>query len=267
MFQSHTSSFGELGIQSQYLDCESYLVDDTLAGTVAAVEKLKVIHRVVLAVAIFVVDSFFGKKLATKMFGHDVTVFKHGMLFASHEGWHRDVYVASLFNVATYVAAVEAGKRSFLYELVAAVWGTVFLFCVKSASGFSALRNRFSAVDAGESVSSVGIFSAANSCAFSRTIQRVAFEFSAVFVQIGLLHAKGLAAVFAGEPDNYASRRGDRLVEAECASARQAAKTSFVARKIKERFAAVFASTLDRHGFSPVCGNAGSLAMSVGVVK
>lgn len=267
MLQPYTSSFGKFGVQGQYLDGESNFVDYSLAGAVSVAEQFKIVHCIMRSVTIFVMDSFFGHKFASKVLCHHVAVFKDRVLFSSYKGRNSNVYVAAFFNVAAYVSAIKAIKGSFFYSFVPTVGGAVFLLLVNSSAWFSAFFKSFSAVYAGESVSPIRIFFAAGSRAYARAVHRVAIEFSSVLVQIGLLNAKGLAAVSARESSDYASWRGNILVKSERTSTCQAAKSSFVARKVEEGFAAVFASFLNRHGFSPVCDNAGSLVVAVGIVK
>jgi hypothetical protein len=75
MFQPHTSSFGELGVQGQYLDSESNLVDDALTGRLHLRPQLQIAQGVVEAVTILVMNVFVLFKRATESFGH-----QHAML-------------------------------------------------------------------------------------------------------------------------------------------------------------------------------------------
>ena len=76
LVQFKASRSGEVGVQSQYLDGELHLVDNALAGAVAAAEKLQVLDAVVRADTVDVVDGFSRKEFSSERFFHDVTVLK-----------------------------------------------------------------------------------------------------------------------------------------------------------------------------------------------
>ena len=149
MTQFVASSFGELGVQSQYLDGELHLVDDALSVGLVARPEFEVRKAVVEAVAILVMYAFkFGQR-ATKMFRHCVTVFQH-FAAAPKVEHHVSGRMHVAFGVdraprATFIAAFFAAE--FLTHVVSA--GTTVLkathttffryatqLALKSRSGF-----------------------------------------------------------------------------------------------------------------------------------
>jgi hypothetical protein len=77
MTQFVASSFGEVGVQGQYLDGELHLVDDSLAGAVPTGEKLEIDESVIGSDSIDVMDCFFGTESSPDTLFHDVTVFEN----------------------------------------------------------------------------------------------------------------------------------------------------------------------------------------------
>ncbi len=76
MLQPYTSGFGELGVQSQYLDGERHLVDDALAGRLHFYPQLQIARRVVEAVTVLVVNIFELFEWAAEGFCHKHAVLK-----------------------------------------------------------------------------------------------------------------------------------------------------------------------------------------------
>ena len=68
---------GKFRVESQHVDCERHLVDDALAGTVTAGEKLQVAQIVVLPVSVPMMDGLLGVEFAPEVLGHHVAVFKN----------------------------------------------------------------------------------------------------------------------------------------------------------------------------------------------
>jgi hypothetical protein len=67
----------EVGVQSQYLDSELHLVDDTLSGAMAAVKQFEVFDSVVGSDTVDVVDGLVGGQVAPDVLRHDVSMFGH----------------------------------------------------------------------------------------------------------------------------------------------------------------------------------------------
>jgi hypothetical protein len=261
---------GELGVQSQYLDGELHLVDHSLAGAVARAEKLQVLDVVIRPDAVDVMDGFFGEQIAPEMFGHDVSVFHDGMLFSGDQTGHRYPNVAVSFYVPTKVSAFEfcQSARALVFRLALLI--AVFLLRVETTSRFAAKAVFFAAFYAGKCVLGFrGSFSA-GARALHRTVQRVASEFLFVRRDVGLHHNERLAAFLAGKVDRGSTGGWQRQNRPVVTAARQAtvfAAGFGVARVTIERVITVLAGHLDRHFYAPVFGNAGTVAVSLGMVK
>lgn len=244
MLQPHTSSFGELGVQGQYFDGEGHLVDHALAG----------------AVATFVMDGFFRKKLASKMLGHDVAVFENLVLFSGDKGRDRKIDVSVLFGVAPHVAGVESIERRFSLCANLTFLAAKFLISINTKfSRVPAASFQFAAVLAHKFVSFVSVFAAAGVRASHRAVKRVASEFLFVRSQVGLHHNERLTTLFASEADR-GSARGRRIFVKVLTAARDAAvfasQFNFAWVAVKRLFATQ-AFHLDRHSLAPLFGNRG----------
>jgi hypothetical protein len=139
MTQFVASSFGELGVQSQYLDGELHLVDDALAGWLIPGPKLKIRNIIESSVAIFVMNRLYGCQRAAEMFRHYVAVLRD---FSATSKMQPDV--ARLLNVAfgvdrsprtSFPAAFLAAE--FLLHVVAGM-ATVFGSAKLPIAGFAA---------------------------------------------------------------------------------------------------------------------------------
>lgn len=267
MPQLDTSRAGEFGVEGQNLYRELHLVNDTLTGTVAAGEKLKVLQPVMLPVSVDVVDRLFGEQITSEVFGHDVTVFHDGMAFAGHEGWNRNPDVSMALDVSPVVSSLKTGESFTGMMGVFAVLAAKFLFLVNTSSRFSTFVQRLSALLASESIFGFRIFFAANVRARTRAIKRPAFVFYQICVQVGTHHPKRFATFFAGEIYDFASWCNIWFSKTFGTSTVVAAKAPVVARIAEERLSAVFARFLNRHGFALQFGSRSILAVSVGDVK
>jgi hypothetical protein len=247
--QFDIGSLREVGVQAKYLDSEGYLVDDALAGTVAATEKFKVCKAVVLAVAVYVVHGFFAVKLATERLSHHIAMLHNRVFFAGDKRRHADPYIAMSFDMASVFSVLKALQSTLFNAFVSAV----FLFAVKPATGFAALTKGFSTVDAGKGVSLLRIFSAANIGTRARAIKRAAFMFFDVSIKVRTHHTERLAAFLAGERQNLSPWSYAGSPEAFGTSTSQTAKTPVVAWITEKGLFAIFANSLNRHGtISPV---------------
>jgi hypothetical protein len=74
MTQFVANSFGEFGVQGQYLDGELHFVDDTLAVGLFFRPEFEIAQRVVSAIAVFVMHSFMAFQRAAHMFSHRFTM-------------------------------------------------------------------------------------------------------------------------------------------------------------------------------------------------
>jgi hypothetical protein len=74
MHEPHTSSFGKLGVQRQYLDREGNFVYHTLAGRLFFCPQFKIVWRVVEAVTVFVMNVFVLFERAPENLSHRLSV-------------------------------------------------------------------------------------------------------------------------------------------------------------------------------------------------
>lgn len=267
LVQFKASRSGEVGVQSQYLDGELYLVDNALAGSVAAAEKLQVLDSVVRADAVDVVDGFSGEQVASEMFGHDIAVFHSGVFFAGNERRHRYPDIAVAFDVAPVASSIKFFERVRPLRFSFASTAAKFLLCVDSASRFSPFGKRVATLGTSESASRFCIFFATHVGTISRAVQRVFVEFFPVSRKVRLHHNERLVAFFAGEMD---WRAGCRNASAKSVGAATSETTVFSPpfdfAGVREKLPfANNAFHFERHGFLPLCGNEGSIAVSFGV--
>lgn len=118
--QGHTSRFGELGVQTKYLDREGDLVDYSLAGRLSLRPEFKIAGAIIVAVTVFVMNLFVGQQRATEYFFHHVSMLVHLDAASTVEAAvSRRDEVASFRNgspFATSVTALGAAKAIFVAE-------------------------------------------------------------------------------------------------------------------------------------------------------
>jgi hypothetical protein len=256
----------EVGIQGQYFDGELHLVDDTLAGTVATREKLKIGLAIIRALAVDVVNCFFAKQGATEFFRHDVAVFHDRVLFPGYQTGNSDPHVAMTFDVLAEFSAIEFIQRFGSLVRGFAFRVAIFLLFVYAAARLTAFRIFFAAFEAGKGVARFACFAATNARALPRAVQRISCIFLMVGGDEGFHHRKPRSAFNAGEFYRDLCF-GEFFVEAVRTSARETAVLSVFAREAGKRLLAVFTDFLNRHRWAPLFGDEGTLLMSIGIVK
>ena len=258
---------GKFRVEPQHVDCERHLVDDALAGTVTAGEKLQVAEIVVLPVSVPMMDGLLGVEFAPEVLGHHVAVLHDGVLLAGHEGWHRDPHVAVALDVPAEVASVEADKSNIALVRGLARLTAVFLLSVYPAARFATACQRLAATDAREGVAGSGVLCSTDVGTGSGAVQRASSVLLDVRIEVRPHHSEGFPALLAREVHDFTARCWNRLVEAKRASARKATEALVGAWVAGKRCTAVLTVLFDRHGWAPLCGNEGSLTMSLGIVK
>jgi hypothetical protein len=268
--QFETGCAPEFGVELQHLDCERDLVDHALSGSVATRKQFEIVDRIVLAVAILVMDCFVFMKFAAKVLFHDIAVFEHSSTFsAANQRWQMNPDIAMAFDMTPHLATLKSSQGFLSKRFVFAVIAAVFLFFVKTATRFSAFFNQLAASFTIKSASFGCRFHAPGIGALARTVQWIVTVFYVVGVQVRTHHGERFAAFFASKSNYFPTWSGCRrfFVESKCTSAPETTKASFIARKADKRLAAFFTGFLNRHGFAPLLGSEGSLAVSVGNVK
>jgi hypothetical protein len=265
--QFETGCAPEFGVELQHLDCERDLVHHALSGSVATRKQFEIVDRIVLAVAVFVVDCFVIVQFAAKMFRHYVAMFQHLVFFTGDERRDRNPNVAVALDVPSVISRIKFSEGALFYKFMSATRAAVFLFSVKAASWLARLRQCFIAVDAGKGISFVGIFTTACSRALSSAVQRVSTVFFVVLVQVRSHHTKRVTAFFACKFFKFATRCRDVIFESKSGSAFQSTETLVRARVTEEGLPAIFTRFLKWHSEAPVFSDQGSLTMSFGIVK
>lgn len=195
----------EFRVQAEYVDRERYFIDHALSWTVTAREKLQVLNRVVLSIAIDVMNRLFGQKLPPKMLFHDVTVFEHLTLDASVEiGGKRQPNISVPFNVAPDFAREKSffsltGRPCvFAFRAAKALLGIKFVVSCRAL--VTAPRHFFAALLA---IKELFVFcrmsAASDTVTLTRAKTRIATVLGAVGIKKSGKHLKRFAAVFAGK--------------------------------------------------------------------
>jgi hypothetical protein len=257
--QLKSSGTPEFRVELQHFDGERDLVDHTLAGAMPARKEFEIVHRVMLAVAVFVMDCFILVQLAAKVLLHDVAVFKHFSSFfaAIGECWHRNINVAVAFYVSAKVTGFKFCKGFGALVLSFAFYVAKFLFLIYTAACFSVAVLLFTALKAFEFVSFVSVFSPSDVGARHRAVQRVPAKFLLVCCYVGLEHRERLLAFFAGKADWCATSNVHSPAEM-VSSASEATvfstHSNFAGVAVK-RLITIFTSQLYWHRFAPLFGN------------
>jgi len=252
---------GKFRVEPQHVDCERHLVDDALAGTVAAGEKLQVAEIVVLPVSVPVMDGLLAVEFTPEVLGHHMAVLCDVPHSISREGRDRDPDVAVAFDVLLVLPVLKALQRAFHLVLDFAFVAAEFLIAVYAVARFRAASVLdLAALHAGQRVAFVGVLAAAYVRAGHRAVQRVSVELLSVCRQVALHHRERLAAFFAGEVHRRATCGRKLRLEAMFAAAFETAVAAAFVRLALvtvKRLGAVGAQHLDRHGLSPLFGNSG----------
>jgi hypothetical protein len=256
----------KIRVEQAHFDCESDLVNNSLAGTVAAGEQFEVLNSVILSVAINVMDGFIGSQVAGKMFGHNVTMFKHGAFFPANQRRDRKPDISVLFDVTAILPRVKSGKRAIHLGSYFAFLAAIFLLAINAASSFALAVFFSAALLADKFIAFIGIFAAASVRTIHRAIQRAVPKTFTISSQKRLHHNKWFSAFFTGKTDRSFTQRGDTLLKPVGASASEAtvfAPSLYVAGVAIKKLATVFTPRFDRHGISPLFDRKGEYAMLV----
>ena len=269
MTKLDTSSLCELGVQSQYLDGEGYLVDDSLARPVATGKKLQVTNIIETSVPVNMVDRLFGEQFSPEMLGHDVTVFQDSVPFAGDHRGHRNPNVTVPLDMFFVVPAFKAGECTRADRFVAAFRTAVLLLSVDAPARFAAFIQGVSALLASKCVAVFSIFSPPQRRAGDRAVQRVAVKFLTVRNQVPLAHGESFTALFAGKWNQHLAGGRKFFLESVFAPAFQTAVLAtlfgFVGVAV-ERLVAILTDHFERHDSTPLF-NKGSVVGALGVVK
>lgn len=262
LVQFKASRSGEVGVQSQYLDGELYLVDNALAGSVAAAEKLQVLDSVVRADAVDVVDGFSGEQVASEMFGHDIAVFHSGVFFAGNERRHGYPNVAVPFDVSFVFTPAESveGARSLRSRFTLVV--AEFCFVIKITVWAALQRLVFAALFAGEHVVGISRFSAPECRALHGTVERISTKLLEIRFKVSGLHFERPLAFLTGKLYRWNPTCSPTVLGFKQATARNAtALLSGVFVPYAKSLLALFTNLIDnRHGFFPLVGSKGTVA-------
>lgn len=242
----------EFGVGPKHFGSKGNFVNNALPWAVAAVEQFKIVHRVVLSVAVLVMHCFFGKKLTAKMLGHDVAMFKYGMLFSSNKRRDRNPNVTVSLYVSFYISAIKAIQCFSALAIGFAFTITKLLFVVKVPIWAAFKWLCFTALFACKCVATIGSFSASYVRACARTVHRVFAEFFVVRGYVRLHHNKRLLTFVAGEIYRSNSCSGSAVGSFVGAVAHSSAKLSgSILRLNAKRRLTVFADFINRHSYSP----------------
>lgn len=143
------SSFGEFGIQGQYLDGELYLVGDALPSEVFARPQFEIRKLVVQSVAVFVMYAFLAKQRATDMLRHyfamlenllaatfvQSTISRRVDVSFGGNGTPRAAFPAT-FLAAKFLPLVVTGMLAVFRFHKAAFFGLTAQLALKSRDGF-----------------------------------------------------------------------------------------------------------------------------------
>lgn len=139
--EHNSSPSGELGVLLQHGDSKVDLIDHSLSRSMTAVEKLKVFESVVLPITVSVMNRLLGKKIAAKMFGHDVTMFQHGVLLAGDEAGNAYPDVTMPLSMPCVITGIEL-RQSFGFLMRGfAIVAAKFLLRVKLPKAATSLES------------------------------------------------------------------------------------------------------------------------------
>jgi len=202
----------EVGVQRQDFLGKTYLVNDTLTGTVAAGEKLQVLQPIVSFQTIDVVNCFLGKKLSTQVLLHDVAVLQNFVRGGAVCGWDAQHRVAASNAPGDCRESVPLPVQftdPFIFTLLA----TKFLLAIDRAAFVSAgAVELFVAVLARGFVAFVSVFATAYSRARDRAVDRVFAKFLSIGVQVSRFVIEGFTAFSANKRDRRYHRSGSPVV-------------------------------------------------------
>jgi hypothetical protein len=178
-----TGGEAEVGVLSQYLDGELHLVDDSLSGSVAAGEQLKIFGPIIGSQTIDVVNRLFSQQFSTDLLLHDVSMLEHvsGGLSADARNHDPDVAPSALvsrdFLVGMFFPVGKTTKER-------SAFGTAQRFeSIDGAAGSSLDGHGFPALDAVDGPSVIRK-PTTDTPALRGTVHRVFVELFSVFAEI-----------------------------------------------------------------------------------
>jgi hypothetical protein len=203
--QFYASTPSEFGVQAKNVNCELDLVHDALARTVATGKKLKVFNRIMLTIAVNVVNGFFGKKLSTDVLFHDVAMFKH---VASSGFWPNvsrkmnpnvavSFYVFPVFAIVELLFSASAVILAFAFSI------TELLFVIQRTAWSAAERIHFIALLACEKISFGSIFASPFRRAWYGAVKRIFSELISISIQVSRLVRKWISTFSAVKRDAF----------------------------------------------------------------
>lgn len=251
---------GEIRVEPKHVDRELDFVHYALAGTVPARKEFEVFDRVVLAIAVAMVNCFLFAQTTAQMLFHYVAVFKNilarrfsVLCWNSKADVSPTAYRASDFRVAVSLSV------KLTYPFVFALLAAQFLLSVYATALVAMARGFFAAIRARKFVARFGILAAPGVRTRHGAVQRISAEFLLICRHVGLHHREGLLAFFAGEFDRRSSCRRLSIfavIAATCETAVFASRFNLVWVAV-ERLLTAFARTFNWHGQTPLFGDKG----------
>lgn len=192
----------EVGVCAKHINGELHLVDDSLAGTVAAAEKFEVLDSVVVSDSVDVMDSFFGQKFPSDVFFHNKSVLENASFFPIDQNGNCDNGVALTGRKTSRVPRGVFVKRPRFLPLGLTHLVAKFLGSVVNGSACNFVSGHcihFATLLASKYVSFYGVRFPAYGTARQRAIERVAPMLLSDSSNNAALHGKCGPALFAGE--------------------------------------------------------------------
>jgi hypothetical protein len=244
----------KLGIQTQYLDGEGYLVADALSGAMAAGKEFEVGLGIMLPVAVYVVDGLFLAEFSADLLLHDVAMLKHLSTLPVNVSGNRDPNVAMSLDVLLVGPAQEFFTRETAVIPALTLNATELLLPVDGGPSCSSPSEKITAVEARNGVFGVGSLASTGVRAFHLAVHRVFAVLLPVGIEEPELHREGFTAFLARKWDGSFVRGWATVSLLVKSQARLAAEFLFffaLARDL-ELAAALLANLVDRHLISPV---------------
>lgn len=263
--QLNSGRLSELGVGADHFNSPSEFVNDTLTRPVTAAEQFEVLDSIISTDSVDVMDGLIREKRASEVFGHHESMFHDRVFFASNQTRDRYPNVSVALDMAPIISGIEF--RECFSSLVRgfAFLTAIFLLGVQTASRFAAAVFRSAALNTNHLVAFFGRRTFSQSATRSGTVERIAPVLYAVRGHERFHHGERFAAHLAGKLCRGASISSGKAV---IASTLETAKLAVAgARRASKRLVAIQTDFFDRHGWVPLCGNTGTLTLSVESVK
>ena len=205
MYQFDANLSRKFWVQPQNFDSEGYLVGNALPRAVAAGKEFEVFVGVILTVAIFVMNCFFGEKLTAKFLFHVVTVFKDSTLSAANARRNAYPSIAS-FYVGAYVAGPKTLGGSLNLKFYFALVIAKVLSVIQPAARFAGAVLLLAAFFAIELLAFGRVITSAIVTALHGTIKWVFVPFLSIGREVRRLHSERLATGLASKSNQRHSR-------------------------------------------------------------